>query len=65
MSLIKITAKVAFQDSGILFELTETKDVDSSSLRKEDIDEIKHQMLTDNLISINNFHNKIQGEDKT
>ena len=63
MSMTRITAKVAFQESGILFELTETKSI-SASLRKEEIDAIKSQMLTDNLISINNFHYKIKEEDK-
>ena len=63
MSVIKITAKVAFQDSGILFELTETKSI-SASLKKDEIDAIKSQMLTDNLISINNFHYKIKEEEK-
>lgn len=64
MSVIKITAKVAFQDSGILFELTETKTI-SSALKRDEMDAVKSQMLTDNLISINNFHYKIKQEDKS
>lgn len=59
MEEVKVTAKVAFQESGILFELTETRSV-SDSLTKEKIEEIKTQMLTDNLITLNNYHSKIK-----
>lgn len=57
---VNISAKIALQNSGILFELKESHSFKEGELTPEQIDKLKAQLLTNNLISLNNFQKKIE-----
>jgi hypothetical protein len=58
--IVTISSKVAYQNSGILFELNESYSFNSTEFTLEEIDQMKTQLLTNNLISINNFQKKLE-----
>ena len=58
---ITISTRVALQNSGIVFEINESHSFKESDYSLEEIDEMKTQLLANNLISINNFQKKMEG----
>lgn len=57
---ITISSKIAMQNSGVLFEINETHSFDEGDYSLEEIDSIKVQLLTNNLITLNNFQKQIE-----
>lgn len=57
---INISAKIALQNGGVLFELNESHSFKEGELSLEEIDNLKIQLLTNNLISLNNFQKQIE-----
>jgi len=58
--VINISSKIAMQNSGILFELNETHTFNEGDYSLDEINQIKIQLLTDNLITLNNFQKQIE-----
>lgn len=59
--LINISSKIAMQNSGVLFEINETHSFNEGDYSLDEINDIKIQLLTNNLISLNNFQKQIEG----
>jgi hypothetical protein len=57
---INISAKIALQNGGILFELNESHSFKEGELGLEEINNLKIQLLANNLISLNNFQKQIE-----
>jgi hypothetical protein len=58
---ITISTRVALQNSGVVFEINESHSFKETDYTLEEIDEMKTQLLANNLISINNFQKKMEG----
>ena len=57
---IIITARIALQNQGIVFELNESHSFKDGDFSLEEIDNFKTQLLANNLISINNFQKQVE-----
>lgn len=57
---ITISSRVAYQNSGLLFEINESHSFKENDYTLEQIDKMKIQLLSNNLISINNFQKEME-----
>jgi hypothetical protein len=58
---ISISSKIAMQNGGVLFELNETHSFNENDFSLDEINDLKIQLLANNLITLNNFQRQVEG----
>jgi hypothetical protein len=57
---ITISTKVAYQSGGVLFEINESQCFKDNDYTLEEINNMKVQLLANNLITMNNFQKQME-----
>lgn len=57
---ITISTKVTYQTAGVLFEIAESHSFSEKDYSVKEIENMKIELLSNNLISINNFQKQIE-----
>jgi hypothetical protein len=57
---ITISTKVAYQAGGVLFEINESQSFKDTDFSLDEINNMKVQLLANNLITMNNFQKQME-----